>query len=78
MYPFSLPAIVNDTEDYCKLKSRFYSEKICFLFVSECMCYVRQCFVYSQFYCVVCLEGKYNYKNCKTINVCRRLGGIQV
>lgn len=42
------------------------------------MCYVRQCFVFGQLYCVVCLEGKYNYKNQKTINVCRRLEGTQV
>lgn len=79
MCAFSLPAIVvKDTEDCWKLKSGFYAEKICFLFVSECTCYIKQCFVFSQLYCVICLEEKYNYKNCKTINVCRRLEGIQV
>lgn len=78
-YAFSLPAIVvNDTEDCCKLKSGFYAEKICVLFVSECMCCIRQCFVFSQLYCGVCLGRKYNYKNCKPINVSRKLEGIQV
>lgn len=56
----------------------FRQRRFAFVFVSDCMCYVRRCFALGQLYRAVCLLGKYDYKNGQTINVCTRLQGNQV